>query len=89
MYNMYKYKMNNMYSSNILYNIDKTDNSQPTNYNYLQSIPELLQNFSIEALFLLLLVPIIVYFVEYINYFNILRNLSIIKNSFPNSPPVK
>ena len=83
-------KMNNMYSSNILYNIDKTDNSQSsTNYNYLQSIPELLQNFSIEALFLLLLVPIIVYFVEYINYFNILRNLSIIKNSFPNGPPVK
>ena len=83
-------KMNNMYSSNILYNIDKTDNSQSsTNYNYLQSIPELLQNFSIETLFLLLLVPIIIYFVEYINYFNILRNLSIIKNSFPKSPPVK
>jgi hypothetical protein len=80
-------KMNNMYSSNILYNIDNSHSS--TNYNYLQSIPELLQNFSIEALFLLLVVPIIIYFVEYINYFNILRNLSIIKNSFPNSSPVK
>lgn len=37
---------------------------------------ELLQNLSVEALLLIILVPLIIYSVEFINYYNILSNLT-------------
>lgn len=68
---------------------EKNDNKIQLSNSYFTSFQELVQNLKLEALLLLILVPVIIYIVELINYYNLILNLSIIKNPFSNSPPGK
>ena len=72
-----------------MYNLEKNENKIPQSISFFTSFKGLFQNLKLEALILLMLVPIIIYIVECINYYNIILNLSLIKNPFSTSLPGK